>query len=691
MTQGTAHDALCADCGHPFDLYHPAVIALLVPSATALGLLLAVRATAAKSSDSVAAVPLAYADLLWCGVSLYAKPRLLYAEMSGRYSMPAPWLELSVVALLLSALLLLPSRVRPWASWLVTALLTLGVWGQVLHWRFFGDVMSGSAALFAGQISELGDVVVFLSRWRDALLALDLVVALPLVLATSLQAEPPGWRSRVTRGIAAVLATALMPGVFSLGRTAFTEAVTPVNLQTQRAVARYGLYGFQLLDLTQIVRRRLHQRSVEPQDIDRLTTWFERSAPTRRGEGAAFGVASGKNLLLIQVEALQQFVVDYQVGGQQVMPNLMRLLPRALSFTAVQDQTSKGRSSAGDFVNMTSLLPVGDSVAYQYPRNHYTTIAHALQQRGYATISAIPFRPGFWNRYLTHPAYGFDTNLFQQAFEPGRRIGWGLNDRDFLRQMLPRLQALPRPFVAWLTTLSLHYPYREFPDELERLDLGPWEGTPLGNYLQAMNFFDRAFGEFYEGLRHAGLLEDTVIALWGDHGSGLQRDDETLAQLGVRKRPIDKFLFDKVPLLNWVPGPEGPRGTLDTPAGQVDVAPTLLALMGVDPAPFAFMGRNLLGAPGRGPIVHPLGRWLDQEHAFLPAVGDRGGSCWDVRTRQQVAKNRCEEETREATRRLEISGKMLVYDLQQMISERLEKRLGARAAPNENEAPGGLR
>ena len=71
------------------------------------------------------------------------------------------------------------------------------------------------------------------------------------------------------------------------------------------------------------------------------------------------------------------------------------------------------------------------------------------------------------------------------------QIGWGLNDHDFLQQMVPRLEQLPRPFAAWLITLSLHHPFESFPDAHKVLKLGALEGTSFGNYLHTMRFFDR--------------------------------------------------------------------------------------------------------------------------------------------------------------------------------------------------------
>ena len=88
--------------------------------------------------------------------------------------------------------------------------------------------------------------------------------------------------------------------------------------------------------------------------------------------------------------------------------------------------------------------------------------------------------------------------------------------------MVPRLEQLPRPFAAWLITLSLHHPFDDFPGRHKVLSLGALEGTPFGNYLHTMRFFDTALEEFRASLARAGLLDDTMLVVFGDHDAGFR-------------------------------------------------------------------------------------------------------------------------------------------------------------------------
>ncbi len=98
--------------------------------------------------------------------------------------------------------------------------------------------------------------------------------------------------------------------------------------------------------------------------------------------------------------------------------------------------------------------------------------------------------------------------------------------------MVPRLERLPKPFAAWLITLSLHHPFDDFPDRHKVLKLGALEGTSFGNYLHTMRFFDAALDDFKAALVRDGLDDDSVLVVFGDHDAGFVRDQRSRARSG---------------------------------------------------------------------------------------------------------------------------------------------------------------
>ena len=231
------------------------------------------------------------------------------------------------------------------------------------------------------------------------------------------------------------------------------------------------------------------------------------------------------------------------------MPHLRQWSEDSLRFTNVTDQTSEGRTSDAEFTTMTSLLPLDHgAVAFRFPGNHYAALPRVLTEHGYTTLSAVSFEPGFWNRQVMHPAYGFQRSLFEPDFQMTEQIGWGLNDHDFLQQMVPRLEQLRRPFAAWLITLSLHHPFESFPDKHKVLKLGALEGTSFGNYLHTMRFFDQALEDFKAALARDGLLDNSLLVVFGDHDAGFARDAALARTIGIGSGDAAWTLNDRVPL-----------------------------------------------------------------------------------------------------------------------------------------------
>ena len=125
-----------------------------------------------------------------------------------------------------------------------------------------------------------------------------------------------------------------------------------------------------------------------------------------------------------------------------------------------------------------------------------------------------------------------------------------------------------------------------------------------------------------------------------------------------------------------VPGAPELRGERPVAAGHVDVAPTLLALLGIDPAPYAFVGRNLLGEPGDSPVVGEYGCWRNARRLFLQGDGTLAdGQCLDVATLVNAPPSECAEGFAEARRAEAISSLVLEHDLQQRISDKLAETL----------------
>ncbi len=328
-----------------------------------------------------------------------------------------------------------------------------------LYLRFFQDLPSLGSAVGFGQVDQLGASVLSPRRtWRCRVSRGGAAGCAGMYSGGEDALEAAPLRKRLA--VAALTLAFVLATLSLVGRTA---AVRQVFRRT--FVAREtGVIGAHFIDAGDWVGRRLIRRGLASSELDRVERWFRDRQAGRPLRKNLFAVAQGLNLLMIQAESLQAFVPGLSVAGQEVTPTLNRWIGESIVFDRVTDQTGHGRSSDAELLTQVSLLPLADgAAAFAAAGNRYTSLAGELAERGYFTLSAVPFDRTFWNRGVTHPSYGYSHSLFVEDFSPGEMVGWGLGDREFFGQMGRRLAELPAPFCAWLITLSLHHPFDGFP------------------------------------------------------------------------------------------------------------------------------------------------------------------------------------------------------------------------------------
>ena len=372
-----------------------------------------------------------------------------------------------------------------------------------------------------------------------------------------------------------------------------------------------GSLSYHAIDAWNTVSEVWAKKPAGKSEITEIETWlteWNRESST----GSTFGAAKGKNLILIQVESLQAFAVGLKVGGVEVTPHLNRFRKEGVHFTRGYNQTANGNSSDAEFMANTSLFPIAKGVAYmRYPGNEYHSLGTMLADEGYSTLALHGDRPGFWNRNHIYPSLGFQRYVSNMDFKKEESIGLGLSDRSFFRQSLDILKTQSQPFYAFLITLTSHYPFN-FPalkEQVSSLPLGDLEETLLGDYLRSIHYTDRHLGEFLKGLSESGLLEKSVIVVYGDHPAIPIGDRERLSKLLGRNLESAAAWreIQKVPLMVRLPG-KMIRGERDTPTGQMDIAPTVANLMGLS-MKTAF-GRDLFNTQG-GAVLFRNGSYVD--------------------------------------------------------------------------------
>jgi phosphoglycerol transferase MdoB-like AlkP superfamily enzyme len=343
--------------------------------------------------------------------------------------------------------------------------------------------------------------------------------------------------------------------------------------------------GFHTADIVQTLFGQVTEGSFSAQDEQLYDAYFSwKNSDTK--ESIYTGGFKGYNLLVIQVESLESFMLDQTLDGQEITPTLNRLMKEGYYFPNIQDQAKCGNSSDSDFMLMTGLLPTNRGYAFgSYADNDYHSLQTILKENGdYTSYYFHGAANATWN-YEEMLADALKVDNLVMDYDQSEQLNGYLSDESFFEQTLELLsqQPLTEPFYAHVVTCSSHIPCN-VPEGFEGLHMDKeLEEHPMGQYLQAIHYTDRQIGVFLDELENRGILENTLIAVVGDHGGVHKYYPHYVAAMD-EEISEEWFLRDNdytLPLILYNENIEDPK-IFSVTGGQIDVLPSLLSLLGVD-------------------------------------------------------------------------------------------------------------
>ena len=479
------------------------------------------------------------------------------------------------------------SRPRKILFCVVYTLITLLMFADAAYSGYFGKYTSVNQLYQLGSFSQIaGDGNVIGATFRPG--ALLTLLDWPFVIWWGMtRKRPEGGSFRKLAGIVSltILLAASAAGFVYYG-------FNPVGDRDIQRVNHVEFFTYHTNDILVNVVQKWSRGKVDEKAIQKE---MKELVPTTSGSEYR-GIAKGRNLILIQTESLNGFVVGRKYHGQEVTPNMNRLIrDQSFYFDHFYSTTGVGNTCDAEFSVLNSLYPNNVRECYRmYVDNTYCGLPWLLREEGYDAVAFHGYLKTFWNRNEAYKTQGFRKFYSQDKLKMTEKSGFGLTDKELFRQATDILARGHKPFFSFMITLTNHIPY-ELDDKMASLKIEPEDkGTLFGNYLQTVRYTDEAFGELIECLKEKGLYENSMIVIYGDH-QGLN-----LETPGV-KEPVSAFLGKeynyeemlRVPLLIHIPG-MGSGKTISTVGGQVDIMPTIANLMDLTmPQPYVF-GHDLL-------------------------------------------------------------------------------------------------
>jgi len=361
-----------------------------------------------------------------------------------------------------------------------------------------------------------------------------------------------------------------------------------------KAVVADEIYSFYVDDVISLIKKDDNFQDVSVKE-EKLKELLDKEYPINEYTG----IGEGKNLIVIQVEALQNFVLFEEINGFEITPNLNKLVKDSgtLYYDNFFQLVGKGNTSDAEVAILNSLYPsLTEPTNNLYHSNSYYGLPWILRDNSYTSWAFHGYEREFWNRDKAFKAQGFQKFIAQDDYVFDNYIGFGIPDREFFKQSLEYIKELDRidenPFFAFLITLTSHTPFKMPPNE-KYTDLGELEGTLTGNYIHAIHYADMEVGRFIENLKKEGLYENSVIAIYGDHFGIAAYDD--VEKTNVEKITKEKYDYDtmmNIPLLIHIPGTDINK-TVSTVGSQIDFLPTILNILGIENNKGIMLGKDL--------------------------------------------------------------------------------------------------
>lgn len=499
----------------------------------------------------------------------------------------------------------------------VNSLLTLIAYGHVLYYRQYQILPTAASLRYFDQLVTVRGSVATLIRPTDLWIAVDL-----LALALCLTVPTLGRRLQPLR-----LRQAALQG--ALGVVIFTTVMLPFSNRAHRPwrgavhlAGNLNFLGYHYHHVLTSLLRRVTSPEITNELRETALTRIEAASRSPRND--LFGAARGLNLIILQFESLQGFAFGLETPAGPVTPVLDELARESIVFTEFFHQAAAGNTSDAQFASNCSILPPGNRpAAFEYADRELECLPRVLSENGYTTHSYQTLNADFWNAARIERAMGFDHSYSENDFVQDEKIGMGLSDASKLRQMLDKLSALEEPYHALIYTTTSHSPFHL--RGRATLDVGDIADGIEGRYLQAVHYTDREIGKFIEGLRERGILDRSILVIFGDH-HGLNRRIAQLDQILDPPPSTEQEWFEterRVPLLIRLPhgAGAGVRSELGT---QIDLPPTLLALLGIERDGLPMLGRDLLAPPPSNPVaLFSDGSALTDNRLWSMAAGGR--------------------------------------------------------------------
>lgn len=549
------------------------------------------------------------------------------------------------VSLLLLGLSLYIKNTR--AFYIVAAViytvLNVLLFANSIYFREFSDFITVSAALASSKTSAgLGASALNLLRPWDAIYILDYIIFITLFSLKKISFDPRPFNKRASFAISA------LSGLFFSINLFMAEIDRPELLtrgfSNVYIVRALGLPAFSAYSANQTYQTQKVRSEATADELGTVKKYVKEHYADPNSK--YYGIAKGKNVIILHLESFQQFLIDYKlnVDGKEyvVTPFLNSLYhsKETFAFSNFFHQVKAGKTSDAETLMETSLFGLNQgSFFVQYGGDNTQQAApHILNDTNNYSSAVFHGNIGtFWNRNNAYKQLGYQ-HFFDQSYmskmTKDNSFQYGLNDKVMFSDSIKYLEHLQQPFYTKFITVSNHYPYQSLTGDDTGFPLAKTDDETINGYFATANYLDSAIKSFFDYLKASGLYKNSIIVLYGDHyGIANSRNTDLAPLLGKDPQTWTEYnnaMLQRVPYMIHVPGTD--KGFIsNTYGGEVDALPTLLHLLGIDSKNYIELGQDLLS-----PANKQLVAFRSEGNYITPNYTNYSGHVYDTKTGVEI-------------------------------------------------------
>lgn len=492
---------------------------------------------------------------------------------------------ISFLVVLVCFIIVLPNRARIVTAIIIDVVISLLLFGDHVYYIYSNSVLSVaqiSNLQYGGEIMKTLPMVI---QVKQILYFLDILVLLGLFLGKVVKLEK---KEKSTKKQITAKAIMAMVGIiiFCLIGTDYVEKGKLKSYNKDLQIREATIFGYHISDIQNAFTMKQQTKYKDYEDMVQDYNQLKEGYMVKYGQETypIKGILQGKNVIIVQLESVQEFVLHKEINEKQITPNLNQFLQENIEFTNMHMQ-SYSTTADSEHSTITSIYPMENGMSFsRYYTNTYDDLFKIFNQKNYHTSYMHGNYPYFWNRGNVYGRFNLNELVLKEQFEDlSENINGDLSDELLYRQAVTKWKQYENPFMSYIVAASSHTPYTL--DGLQdrskiSIDVGKYKDTYFGNYLEAVNYADYAFGVLIEELKQKGLYEDTAILVFGDH-NGLNMYNEELIDFlkatNENLTDIDlKLNYTKVACGFKIPGMKPVQ--IEKPINKLDIKPTLAYL-----------------------------------------------------------------------------------------------------------------